>query len=47
MHNTVVIDVVGLTRALIGEYTPNLQHFLNAHSSANIEPVIPAVTCTA
>ncbi|MGM8224989.1 alkaline phosphatase family protein [Cellvibrio sp. ARAG 10.3] len=47
MHNTVVIDVVGLTRALIGEHTPNLQRFLKAHNSANIEPVIPAVTCTA
>lgn len=47
MHKTVVIDVVGLTRALIGEHTPNLQGFLHAHSSANIEPVTPAVTCTA
>ena len=47
MHNTVVIDVVGLTRALIGEHTPNLQRFLDGHSNTNIEPVIPAVTCTA
>ena len=47
MHKTVVIDVVGLTRALIGEHTPNLQRFLARYNSANIEPVIPAVTCTA
>ncbi|ARU28227.1 alkaline phosphatase family protein [Cellvibrio sp. PSBB006] len=47
MHNTVMIDVVGLTRALIGEHTPNLQRFLDGHSNTNIEPVIPAVTCTA
>lgn len=47
MHNTVVIDVVGLTRALLGEHTPNLNRFLQSSGSANIQPVIPAVTCTA
>lgn len=47
MHSTVVINLVGLTRALLGEHTPNLNRFLQASHSADIQPLIPAVTCTA
>ena len=45
MQRTVVLNVVGLTRALIGERTPNIQK-LAAHSTT-IKPVTPAVTCSA
>ncbi|MGK6350044.1 alkaline phosphatase family protein [Parapedobacter sp. DT-150] len=44
MRKTVVIDVVGLSYALIGEYTPFLKKYLeNAHLS-RINPHLPAVT---
>ncbi|MGD8176930.1 alkaline phosphatase family protein [Marinimicrobium sp. ARAG 43.8] len=45
MHRTVVLNVVGLTRALLGEHTPNLNRL--ADQATDIEPVIPAVTCSA
>jgi predicted AlkP superfamily pyrophosphatase or phosphodiesterase len=45
MHRTVVINVVGLTRALLGSHTPNLNKL--ADQSADIEPVIPALTSPA
>jgi predicted AlkP superfamily pyrophosphatase or phosphodiesterase len=45
MNRTVVINVVGLTRSLLGKYTPHL-NALEA-DSANIKAVTPAVTCTA
>src|SRR5512137_840569 len=44
MKRTVVLNVVGLTRSLIGGYTPNLSALLSA--SANIEAITPAVTCS-
>lgn len=45
MHRTLVINVVGLTRSLLGEHTPNLNKL--AGQSIDIEPVIPALTCSA
>lgn len=45
MHRTAVINVVGLTRALLGPHTPNLNKL--AEQSADIEPSIPAVTSSA
>lgn len=44
-----VLDVVGLTPALIGDHTPNLRAWRDAatQSVATIEPAFPAVTCTA
>ena len=45
MNRTVVLNVVGLTRDLIGEHTPNLRRFLEA--SADIKAICPAVTCSA
>ncbi|NTU42178.1 MAG: alkaline phosphatase family protein, partial [Nitrospirales bacterium] len=44
MNRTVVLNVVGLTRSIIGEYTPNLRSFLAG--SANIKAITPAVTCS-
>jgi len=44
MHKTVVINAVGLTQALIGEFTPRLKAFCDAGAVANIGPVLPAVT---
>jgi predicted AlkP superfamily pyrophosphatase or phosphodiesterase len=47
MKRTVVINVVGLTEAFLGEHTPRLQRFRQSGSLAPIEPAFPAVTCTA
>lgn len=44
MKRTVVLNVVGLTRSLIGEHTPNLRSLLQG--SVNIKTVTPAVTCS-
>lgn len=45
MHRTAVLNVVGLTRALLGPHTPNLNAF--AAHSVSIGAVTPAVTCAA
>lgn len=47
MKRTAVINVVGLSRSLIGPFTPRIQRFLEAGSSTAIVPAFPAVTCTA
>ncbi|HLX68715.1 MAG TPA: alkaline phosphatase family protein [Verrucomicrobiae bacterium] len=47
MRRTAVINVVGLTNALIGEHTPRIRDFAARGDKASIEPVFPAVTCTA
>ncbi len=44
MKRTVVINVVGLTRSLIGEHTQNLRSLLP--ESVNIKTITPAVTCS-
>ena len=44
MRRTVVLNVVGLTRSLLGGNTPYLKSFLSG--SANIKAITPAVTCT-
>ncbi|NNL01904.1 MAG: alkaline phosphatase family protein [Eudoraea sp.] len=46
MNKTVVLNVVGLTKRLIGEHTPFIKSFLVKGDSALITPVLPAVTCT-
>lgn len=46
MHPTVVINVVGLTPALMGEDTPHLNAFARKGASATIDTVTPAVTCS-
>lgn len=47
MNRIVVINVVGLTSALIGEHTPFLKKWAAKNNVAVIHPVLPAVTCTA
>ena len=47
MNKTVVINVVGLTRRLIGDHTPFLKEFVQNGQLTTIEPAFPAVTCTA
>lgn len=44
MYKTVVIDIVGLSSALIGEHTPFLHAYLKTKHLATIEPMLPAVT---
>ncbi|WP_430424700.1 alkaline phosphatase family protein [Maribacter litoralis] len=46
MKKTVVINVVGLTKRLIGEHTPFIKSFLERGQASYIEPVLPAVTCS-
>ena len=45
MKKTVVINVVGLTKRLIGEHTPFIKSFLDKGNTSYIEPILPAVTC--
>jgi predicted AlkP superfamily pyrophosphatase or phosphodiesterase len=47
MRRTVVLDVVGLTPALVGEHTPNLKAFASRGATRALREVLPAVTCTA
>ncbi|NJB35038.1 alkaline phosphatase family protein [Croceivirga sp. JEA036] len=47
MNKTVVINVVGLTKRLLGAHTPFLTTFLAASKQQFIQPAFPAVTCTA
>jgi predicted AlkP superfamily pyrophosphatase or phosphodiesterase len=44
---TAVLNVVGLTPRLIGEHTPRLAHAAQAGGLVRVQPVLPAVTCTA
>lgn len=46
VHKTVVLNAVGLTPALIGEFTPRLRQFSERGAVANIGHVLPAVTTT-
>ena len=45
MKKTVVINVVGLTKRLIGAHTPFIKSFLEKGKTSYIEPILPAVTC--
>ncbi len=47
MNRLAVINVVGLTEALIGEHTPRIAEFRRRGACAHIAPAFPAVTCTA
>src|ERR1017187_9701673 len=47
MNRLAVINVVGLTDALIGEHTPRIAAFRQRGALAHITPAFPAVTCTA
>jgi predicted AlkP superfamily pyrophosphatase or phosphodiesterase len=47
MNRTAVINVVGLTEALIGQHTPRLAEFTKRGKLARVAPTFPAVTCSA
>ncbi len=47
MTRTAVLNIVGLTEALLGESTPALRRFREQNPFAHIDPALPAVTCTA
>lgn len=47
MHPTLLLNVVGLTPALVGEDTPNLAALARDGSMAPIRAITPAVTCSA
>lgn len=47
MKKTVVLNVVGLTPHLIGEYTPFLASWQKRGQTTSINPILPAVTCSA
>jgi predicted AlkP superfamily pyrophosphatase or phosphodiesterase len=47
MNRTAVLNVVGLTPALIGDRTPHLRACAERARLAAIDPAFPAVTCTA
>ncbi len=42
-----IINVVGLTSRLLGPQTPRLQQLAQAGGLRRVQPVLPAVTCTA
>jgi predicted AlkP superfamily pyrophosphatase or phosphodiesterase len=46
MQKTVVLNVVGLTAALINQHTPRLSHWAAQGHVASIQPILPAVTCS-
>jgi predicted AlkP superfamily pyrophosphatase or phosphodiesterase len=47
MHPTAVINVVGLTRALLGDETPHLNALAREGTVAPVRAILPAVTCSA
>jgi len=46
VHHTLVLNVVGLTPSLIGEHTPVLRAFRDAHALRPLDTILPAVTCS-
>jgi len=46
MRPVLVLNVVGLTPAMLGENTPNLKALANAGATRPLETVTPAVTCS-
>lgn len=47
MQRTVILNVVGLTRSLLGPAMPRITAFATNGRSSVIRPAFPAVTCTA
>ena len=47
MNRTAVLNVVGLTKSLIGEHTPHISRFCEQNQVTHFKPAFPAVTCTA
>lgn len=47
MRRTAVLNVVGLTERLLGDLTPRITAHVRASQLHRVDPVLPAVTCTA
>ena len=47
MNRVAVINVVGLTKEMIGEHMPNVSKFSDQGHVSSFPPAFPAVTCTA
>ncbi len=47
MQRLAVINVVGLSKSLLGDHTPAMQAFARRHGCQAYAPEFPAVTCTA
>lgn len=47
MRKTVVLDIVALSPRVVGEHTPFLKNWIEKRNRAVVEPVLPAVTCSA
>ena len=47
MKRIAILNIVGLTRRLIGRDTPNLARFAAEGALSTVRPAFPAVTCTA
>jgi predicted AlkP superfamily pyrophosphatase or phosphodiesterase len=47
LNRIAVINVVGLTKGLIGEHMPNVSKFAQQGHVSSFPPAFPAVTCTA
>jgi predicted AlkP superfamily pyrophosphatase or phosphodiesterase len=47
MKKTVVLDIVALSPRVIGAHTPFLKSWIDSKQRAVVEPVLPAVTCSA
>lgn len=47
MHKTVVIDIVGLSKSVIGANTPFLQKYIAEKHLTTVAPLLPAVTTAA
>ncbi|GAA0877371.1 alkaline phosphatase family protein [Algoriphagus jejuensis] len=47
MKKTVVLDIVALSPRVIGEHTPFLKNWIEKNHRSVVEPVLPAVTCSA
>jgi len=47
MKRLAVLNIVGLTKSLIGPHTPLINEFMKKGAKARVVPAFPAVTCTA
>ena len=47
MKRVVVLNVVGLTKSVLGVHTPRINSFLESGEISTFAPAFPAVTCTA
>jgi len=47
MQRVAVINIVGLTKNLIGKHTPAISAYVEKHGVTSFKPEFPAVTCTA